>query len=275
MAAVTTERLVALAYELAGWDELPPDWMVYQPGTRISHILFGLEVGPADLFMARQLGYHAVVSYEPVGYSGPSGSHMAQRVKRMEAVGIPHDKAMEVCAASARARVIAEQSRNYDHAPSVARLLEIPFVTVYEPLAELGRSVMQERIDQRLGQLSAHTLADVRDAVMTLPSFTKARAAPHPVIGGWTSPAGRVVVDHARDPLTPDEVFAYFSHGIDTLCAVEAPSSDALALVRERDAGNVISLGRIAGESAGALPYIERLRAEGIEVTAFAGVLGA
>ncbi len=62
MAAVTTERLIAIAYELAGWTDTPPDWMVYQPGTRISSVLVGLDVGPADLFMARQLGYHAVVS---------------------------------------------------------------------------------------------------------------------------------------------------------------------------------------------------------------------
>ena len=276
MAAVTTERLVALAYELAGWDATPPQWMVYEPGTRISHILFGLEIGPADLFMARQLGYHAVISYEPTGYAGSPGLALARRVERMVAAGVPRETAVESSRASARLQIAHDLSKNYDHAPSVARLLEMPFVTMYDPLAEVSRRMIQERITERLSQLGAPTLADVRDAVQTLPAFAVARTAPQSLAGEWTSPAGRVVVlDHAWGSLTLDEARAYTAHGVDTLCAMESPPSDVLAFMRERGVGNMLSLGRIATESAGALPYIERLRAEGIEVTAFAGVLGA
>ena len=275
MAAVTTERLVALAYELAGWEETPPDWMVYEPGTRISHVLFGLEISPADLFMARQLGYHAVVSYEPTGYDGPPGPRLARHVERMVAAGVPREEAIEASAASARAQLADSQSRNYEHAPSVARLLEMPFITVYDPLAEVSRRTIQERIAERLSQLSAPTLADIRDAVQTLRSFTVALTAPQPLAGEWTSPAGRVVVlDHAWGQPSAAEARAYFAHGAGTLCTLDTPPDDVITVAQERR-GALITLGRIAGESAGALPFIQRLRDEGIEVTAFAGVLGA
>lgn len=275
MAAITTERLVALAFELAGWDEPPPDWMVYQPGTRISHILFGLEIGPADLFMARQLGYHAVVSYEPAGYAGPPGPRMARHIARMVVDSMSKDEAIAATRASAQAQLANAQARNYDHAPSVARLLETPFVTVFDPLAEVSRRTIQQRIDERLRQLRAPVLADVRDAVQTLPSFAQARTAPLAIAGEWTHPAGSVfVLDRASGPLTVDEARAYFAHGAGTLCVLETLSAEVAALAREQG-GNILSLGRIAADSAGALPFIERLRAEGIEVTAFAGVLGA
>lgn len=276
MAAVTTEGLVALAYELAGWNATPPEWMVYQPGTRISHILFGLEVGPADLFMARQLGYHAVVSYEPAGYAGPHGPRMARHVERMVAAGVPRAEAIQASGATASVQLSHAQSRNYDHAPSVARLLEMPFVSVFEPLAEVSRTTVQSRIDERLSRLSAPTLADVRDAALSLPSFAQARTAPLALAGEWMAPAGRVVVlDHAWGPLLADEARAYLAHGVGTLCTLDSPSGAVIALAQEHRLANVLCLGRIAGESAGALPFIERLRAEGVEVTQFAGALGA
>ena len=52
MAAVTTERLMAIALELAGWDAIPADSAIYYPGTRISHVLIGIDAGTAELFMA-------------------------------------------------------------------------------------------------------------------------------------------------------------------------------------------------------------------------------
>ena len=70
MAAVTTERLLTLALELAGWESVPADSSVGNPGKAINHIFVGLEVGAAELLIARQLGYHAVVACQPVGASG-------------------------------------------------------------------------------------------------------------------------------------------------------------------------------------------------------------
>ena len=63
MTAVTTARLMEIALEMAGWDSIPGDCAIYYPGSRIGHLLLGIDVGAAELFMARQLGYHAVVAH--------------------------------------------------------------------------------------------------------------------------------------------------------------------------------------------------------------------
>ena len=84
MAAVTTERLIEIALEMAGWTDIPPDSAIYWPGSRISHILLGIDVGTAELFMARQLGYHCVISHRPAGYPGPVATVYHQCVSQME-----------------------------------------------------------------------------------------------------------------------------------------------------------------------------------------------
>ena len=56
MAAVTTERLMQIALELAEMEHMPGDCAIYYPGTRINHVLLGIDVGAAERVMARQLG---------------------------------------------------------------------------------------------------------------------------------------------------------------------------------------------------------------------------
>jgi hypothetical protein len=250
--------------------------MVYQPGTRISSVLVGLDVGPADLFMARQLGYHAVVSFRPAGYAGPVGARMARRIERMVADGLPRTVAIEVSTPRTLAERADAQVHNYDYAPSIARMLEMPLVTVFDPLAEVGRRVLRQRLDEHIRDLAAPTLADLRDAVMVLPSFAEARTEPHPALGDWAAPAGtNVVLDGALGAPSLDETRAYFAHGVTTLCCADYLNADALALARDGAQGNILTLGRIAAESVGVLPFVERLRADGLEVVTFAGVLGA
>ena len=51
MAAVTTEHLMHVALEMAGWDAIPGDCAIYNPGTRISHLLMGIDVfGPGKRY---------------------------------------------------------------------------------------------------------------------------------------------------------------------------------------------------------------------------------
>ncbi len=201
---------------------------------------------------------------------------MARRIERMVAAGLPRAAAIEVSRPRALAVRAESQAHNYDYAPSVARMLETPFVTVYDPLAEVWRRILQQRLDEHVSGLSAPTLADLRDAVMVLQSFAQARTEPHPALGDWSAPAGKtLVLDGAWGVPTLDETRAYFAHGVTTLCCADYPHADALALARDGAQGNIFTLGRIAAESVGVLPFVERLRADGVEVVTFAGVLGA
>ena len=169
----------------------------------------------------------------------------------------------------------AAQRENYDHAASIARLLETPFLNIHSPLDEVGRRIMQATADEACAANPALTVAGLRDALLALPAFAAARTQMQVPLGAWDAPAGRVVVSHGAYTNGGYPVAkAYLTHGVDTLCMIHFPLEDAQRLAAEGVRGNILVMGHIAGDSVGILPYVARLRAEGLEVTTFSGVIG-
>lgn len=275
MAAMTTARLMEIALEMAGWEDIPGDCAIYYPGMRISHILLGIDVGTSELFMARQLGYHAVLAHHPAGYAGPFWEVYRLHVGQMVTAGVPRDVAEAAVAERIAGFEAAAQRENYDHVASVARLLETPFLNIHSPLDEVGRRIMQATVDEALASNPAATVADLRAALLRLPEFAAARTQMQVALGGWDAPAGRVVVSHGAYTNGGYHVArAYLTHGVDTLCCIHFPHEDAQRLAAEGVRGNILVMGHIAGDSVGINPYVARLRADGLEVTTFSGVIG-
>lgn len=275
MAAVTTERLMAIALELAGWDAIPADSAIYYPGTRIAHVLIGIDAGAAELFMARQLGYHAVIAHHPTGYTGPVEQVYRLHVAQMIAAGVPEEVAEAAVAPRIAALRAAAQVANYDHAPSVARLLEQPYLNIHAPLDEIGRRIMQATVDEACAADAQATVADLREALLRLPEFAAAHTEMAVMLGEWEAPAGKVVVSHGAYTNGGYAVAkAYLTHGVGTVCCIHFPLEDARRLREEGVPGNILVMGHIAGDSVGINPYVKRLRADGLEVTTFSGILG-
>jgi hypothetical protein len=275
MAAVTTQRLNEIAQDIAGWSAIPGDCAIYVPGTRLTHILMGIDVGAGELFMARQLGYQAVIAHHPAGFAGPFWEVYRLHVAQMRAAGVPEDVAEAAVSARVAQLQAASSRENYDHVPSVARLLEMPFLNIHSPLDEVGRRIMQETVDALLARKPDAMLADVRDALLHLPEYAAARTAMQPALGAWDAPAGKVVVSHGAYTNGGYPVArAYFTHGVDTVCCIHFPLEDAQRLAAEGVRGNLLVMGHIAGDSVGINPCVARLRAEGLEVTTFSGIIG-
>jgi hypothetical protein len=275
MTAVTTERLMQLALDLVGWNEIPPDSAIYYPGARISHVLMGIDVGTAELLMARQLGFHAVIAHHPAGYTGPTWEVYRYHVRQMVAAGVPEEQAEAAVAGRVGDLQARAQMQNYDHTASVARMLEIPFLNIHAPLDELGRRIMQETIDARLAQQPEATVRDVRDALLELPAYRASKTAMLTALGDWDAPAGRVAVSHGAYTNGGYQVArAYFLSGVKTVCCIHFPPEDAKRLANEGIQGNLLVMGHIAGDSVGILPYVARLREEGLEVQTYSGIIG-
>ena len=275
MAAVNTEQLMQVALDMAGWDAIPGDCAIYYPGGRISHVLMGIDVGAAELFMARQLGYHAVIAHHPAGYAGPFWDVYHLHVGQMVAAGVSVDVAEQAVAARIAGFQAASQRENYDHAASVARLLEMPFLNIHSPLDEVGRRIMQRVVDEQLARKPDSTVGDVRDTLLTLPEYAAARTRMQNPLGSWDAPAGKVVVSHGAYTNGGYAVArAFLTHGVQTVCCIHFPLEDAQRLASEGVLGNILVMGHTAGDSVGINPYVARLRDSGLEVTTFSGIIG-
>jgi hypothetical protein len=274
MAAVTTETLLSIALEMTGASETPPDCSIDFPGTRISHILIGLDVGAAELFMARQLGFHAVIALRPHVVPGEAWRLVEWHEQRLRMLGVQRERNMLGLVAMELQLRAAALAADQDALPSVARLLEMPLVTIGSPLDELARRRIQDVADDLTITEPAPTVGKLRDALLALPEFAAAPVKPWQPLGREDAPIrwllalpGGLAVPHA---LT---IAAYFQAGKSTLLCPDLPVESFSHLAPRDPTINLLLTGRAATASLGANPYIARLRAEGLEVHPFAGIL--
>ena len=270
-----TDALMQLALDMVGYPEVPGDCAVYVHGTGIRRVMIGIDIGPAELMLAQQFGYDCVIAHHPAGAVPDRFAVYRRPALQMTAFGVPQDEAERIVEAR-RAQIEAAGSvENYDRAPSVARLLGMPFLNIHNPWDELGRRRMQEVVD---AHLAAHPTATVGSVAAALEQMAEFRAAQTRIAipaGSAEAAAGRTVVSHGAYTNGGYAVAsAYLRHGANTVICIHFPVEDGARIERE-GLGNLIVSGHIASDSAGITPFIAELRRRGLEVTAMSGVLDA
>lgn len=270
---MNTTELMQIALDLVGYDEIPADSAIYVPGDEIRKVLFGLDIGTAELLMARQLGYDAVVAHHPVGVPHRAWRIFEKHVGLLTAAGVPEAAARAAVAPKLEALRVDGQTRNYEQVPAAARLLGMPFLNVHCPLDELGRRVMQSTVDRVLQANSRAHLADLVVALAALPEAQRATTELGVRLGEMESPAGKVVVAHGAYTNGGYHVArAYYEHGVDTVIYIHVYAADLVRL-REHNQGQLLVTGHVVGDAFGITPYIRALREHGLEVDVLSDIL--
>ena len=271
---MNTETLMSIALEMAGLDEVPGDSAVHHPGQDIHRVLVGIDLRAPELALAKTLGFDAVLTHHPVGIATLNFHRVLSRhVDQMVAAGVPEVVARAAIEETAEARRVLDSMSNYDHDPSIARLLDMPYLNVHTPLDEMGR--------RRLAEVAAGVSPDgtVGDLVERFQSafveFRSSATRIEVLVGRRTHRLGRVLVSHAAGTNGGYAVGkAYFEHGIDTLVYIHCRPDDAQRLESEFGGSkSLVVTGHIASDSVGINPYVDRLRREGLDVVTASGVL--
>lgn len=272
---MNTDLLMQVALDLVGFEEIPADSAIYVPGEGIERVLFGLDIGTAELLMARQLGYDAVIAHHPVGLRHQSWRVFERHVDLMVKAGLPEPAAREAIATKLRALRVGGQASNFEQVPMAAKRLGLPFLNIHCPLDELGRRVMQAAVDNVLATHREAALDEVRAALAALPAARRAPTTVDVLLGDPGAPAGRVVFAHGA--LTNggyDVARAYFAHGIDTVVYIHISPGD-LEKLRAEGRGQLIVTGHLVGDATGIEPYIAALRERGLTVDVLSEILAA
>lgn len=263
---MSTQQMMELALEMAGFDETPEDSTIYVPGEGIRRILFGIDVETPELHIARQLGYDAAIAHHPTGCLPASWPVFMRHVDQMVAAGVPEPAAREVAEEMATRLRRIDMLANYDHVPSVARLLGIPYMNIHSPLDEIGRQRIQAEIDACCKANLDVTVQGVIDYLMAMPEYQMAVTQPEVVLGDPDARAGQTVLSHAAlDNGGFPVANAYFEHGVDTVVYIHLDEPE-LEQLRQTGRGQIIVLGHIASDSAGINPFIEALEERDVEV---------
>jgi putative NIF3 family GTP cyclohydrolase 1 type 2 len=261
---------MAIAMEMAGMTEMPPDCAIYVPGEGISRIICGIDMGVAELEVATRLGFDCVLAHHPQPAVLTFPAILERHIPLMVAAGVPADEAARAVAAIREPIALRHHSGNYDHAPSFARLLGMPYLNIHGPLDEIGRRRMQAAIDCHVRP--DDPVSAVVDALMTIPEVRQAPTRPLIAVGDAGGRAGKVVVAHGAGTNGGYPVArAYFAHGVGTVIYLHCEQA-GLQRLRAEGAGNLVLAGHIAADAAGIQPYLAELERRGLEITRVSGL---
>lgn len=271
---MNTTEIMELAVRLAGMEEVPADSAIYVPAEGVRRVLFGIDLGPAELLFARQAGYDLAISHHPLDTLINAWRVYGRHVDIMAANGVPEAAARAAVADRMEIMRVRSQAQNYDHVPSFARLLSMPYMNVHGPCDELGRQRVQAAVDRIVAADPAIRLGQLADALShAIPEFGKAPTTIQPVLGDPEAPAGRVVVAHGAYTNGGYKVArAYFEHGVQTVIYIHILPDDLMRL-RQEGQGQLIVTGHTVSDAIGINPFIDALEERGLEVTAISGIV--
>lgn len=254
--------------------EVPADSAIYVPADSVRRVLFGIDLGPAELLFAKQAGYDLAISHHPLDTLINAWQVYGRHVDIMVANGVPEAAARAAVADRMEVMRVRSQAQNYDHVPSFARLLGMPYMNVHGPCDELGRQRIQAAVDHILASKPGIRLGQLAEALgRAVPEFAKVPTTIQPVLGDPEAPAGRVAVAHGAYTNGGYKVArAYYEHGVQTVIYIHVLPDDLLRL-RQEGQGQLVVTGHTVSDAIGINPFIDALEEHGVEVTAFSGIV--
>ena len=275
MAGLSTDDIMGIALEMAGMHNPPADSAIYVEGAELTKVMFGIDIGAAELLLARQLGCDGVIAHHPAGGTAKLNfpEVLTRHVELMVEHGVPTTTARDAIQSLMTRALLRAQAENFDHVPSAARLLEMPFLNVHLPLDEVGRRMMGETIEKHVEGLDhSPSVQDAIDALRTMPEFANALTRIMVPVGAVDRPLGRIAIVHGAGTNGGYPVArAYFQSGVDTVLYIHVAPDDAQRL-RSETSGNLIVSGHIASDMVGINPFVAKLEERGIEVIRMSGL---
>jgi hypothetical protein len=275
---ISTDEIMQTALDLAGTSVVPGDSAIYVPGSGLRRVMVGIDVGTAELLLARQLGADGAIAHHPAGGSAVLDfpKVLVRGVELMVEAGVPEEIARQTIQPAIARAMLRAQAANHDHVPSVARLLGLPFLNVHLPLDEYGRRVMDETIQRHLDGLGREPLVgDVVAALRTIPEIRDAPTRVMVPVGRLDGSAGWVVVYHGAGTNGGFAVAqTLFAYGIGTVVYIHLAPEEAERLrALPAPSGNVVVSGHIASDLIGVNRLVKALEERGVEVIRMSGVV--
>lgn len=269
--ALSTEEIMELSLDLVDWDEVPADSAIYVPGEEIESALVGIDVESPEIQLADREGYDLALAHHPVGESArlDFSDVLSRQIEFMTAHDVPESEA-ERAVSDLRERVeLGAHSSNYRHDPSVAELLDQPYMNVHLAPDEIGRRRFVE-IAEALG--ADATVGEFVTELGEIPELREAETDVAVRVGSEENDLGEVAIHHAAGTNGGADVArAYFENGVDTVLYIHVDAGDARELREEFDDKTLVVTGHIASDAIGLNVLIDALEERGVSCTPISG----
>ena len=259
-----TQQIMRTSLKLAGFKSIPADSEVHVKGRRIRKVLVAIDVGVAELLLARNLECDAVIAHHPAGGRARLDGYKVflRHIDQLKAAGVPEEIARQAVQPKLRVLELQHHPDNYDQTPSAAKKLRLPLVSIHSPCDEIGRKMIQNALK---GLDENSTVKDVVSRIARFPEFRKAISKIEIRLGSPGGMAGKIAISHAAYTNGGYEIAkTYFQNGIGTLSYIHIAEPDLTRLANEAS-GNLIVLGHIASDWLGINALLRELEKKGVE----------
>jgi putative NIF3 family GTP cyclohydrolase 1 type 2 len=259
-----TQQIMRTSLRLAGFKSIPADSEIHVRGRKIRKALVAIDVGVAEILLARELECDAVIAHHPAGGSARLNGWKVflRHIEQLREAGVPDDVAKETIKPKLRALELQHHPDNYDQVPSAAKKLKMPLVSIHSPCDEIGRKMIQTAV-KALDNTS--TVKDLVTRIGRFPEYRKAVSKIEIRLGSSNSKAGKIAISHAAYTNGGYEIAkTYFQNGVGTLSYIHVAESDLTRLENEPH-GNLIVLGHIASDWLGINRLLNELEEKGVD----------
>lgn len=263
MGPVDTETIMRVGLELAGWKKIPADSAVHVKGKKIQKVMIAIDVGTAELMLARSLGCDAVIAHHPIGIASVNFYKVFDRhVDYMVEHGVP-PRAARLAVAKLKERVETRtHAAIYGDVVCAAKEMKMPLLNIHQPCDEYMRNVILRAIKSG----KTEYVSDIVKSINSIPEFRNAATKIRVRLGSENNKAGHWALVIAAGTnggyLIAKE---YFEHGVSTVIYLHVDYGDLTKLRDEKADGNLVVLGHLAGDSIGLNGLADRLESMGIE----------
>src|SRR6266702_534417 len=215
-----TQQIMRTSLRLAGFKSFPADSEIHVKGRRIRKVLVAIDVGVAELLLARDLGCDAVIAHHPAGGRARLEGYRVflLHIDQLREAGVPEDVAREAVRPKLRVLELQRPPDNYDQTPSAAKKLRMPLMSIHNPCDEIGRKMIQHAL-KGLGADS--TVRGVVAKIGRFPEYRKAVSKIEVRLGSSKNKAGKIAISHAAYTNGGYEVAkTYFQNGVGTLAYI-------------------------------------------------------
>jgi len=260
---VDTNQIMKIGLELAGWKKMPADSAVHVKGRNIRKVLIAIDVGTAELILAKQLGCDAVIAHHPIGIASVNFYKVFDRhVEYMTEHGVPKKVARQAIEKLKERVETRNHADIYSDVVGAAKALGMPLVNIHQPCDEY----MRQMIFHAIKSGKTEYVSDIVKSVSRIPEFRHAATKVRVRFGSEKSRAGHWALVVAAGTNGGYHIAkAYFQHGVNTVIYLHVDYGDLTKMREEKLAGNLVVMGHLAGDSIGLNGLAERLEDAGIE----------
>lgn len=265
LAGIDTARIMKAGLELAGWKKMPADSAVHVRGSNIRKVLIAVDVGTAELLLAKSLGCDAVIAHHPIGVAAVNFYKVFDRhVDYLVEHGVPRKVAREAVDKLKERVETRTHADIYNDVVGAAQAMRMPLVNIHQPCDEYMRRTIFEKIQQAS---RVEKVSDIVRAVESIPEFKNAATGVRVRYGSEDNNAGHWALVIAAGTNGGYSVAkAYFQHGVDTVIYLHVDYGDLTKMREEKLNGNLVVLGHLAGDSLGLNALADKLEEEmGVE----------